>query len=139
MTRGAFCRIGFSILEKTMDSNSHQNIWEAYTRSWSEADVSKRLLLFEQCLNPDCVYTDPLIQATGYSQLSGYMSELHKNVPGVSFVSIDFKSHHDRSLTHWNMVDANENILSQGASYGLYGADGRLLQMTGFYETPGAG
>lgn len=122
-----------------MESNSQQDTWETYTRSWSEADVSKRLLLFEQCLSPDCVYTDPLIQTTGYSQLSAYMSELHKNVPGVGFITIDFNSHHDRSLTHWNMVDANENILSQGASYGLYGADGRLLQMTGFYETSGAG
>lgn len=121
-----------------MESNSHQNTWETYTRSWSERDTSKRLQLFESCLSPDCVYTDPLIQATGYDQLSGYMSELHKNVPSVRFVTTDFKNHHDRSLTHWNMIDGDGNILSQGASYGLYGADSRLLQMTGFFETPDA-
>jgi hypothetical protein len=128
----------FPTMETTMKSNSHQNTWETYTRSWSETDASKQLQLFEQCLSPDCVYTDPLIQATGYSQLSGYMSELHKNVPGVRFVTTDFKNHHDRSLTHWNMVDSGGNVLSQGASYGLYGADGRLIQMTGFYEVPTA-
>lgn len=123
-------------MQTIMESNSYQNIWETYTQSWSEIDASKRLQLFEQSLNPDCVYTDPLIQTTGYDQLSGYMAELHKNVPGVRFVTTDFKSHHDHSLTHWNMVDGNGNILSQGASYGLYGADGRLLQMTGFFELP---
>lgn len=70
--------------------------------------------------------------------MSGYMSELHKNVPGVEFVTTDFNSHHGRSLTHWNMVDGKGNILS-GASYGMYGADGRLTQMTGFFEPPGGG
>lgn len=119
-----------------MQSHSHQNTWETYTKSWSVTDTSQRLQLFNQCLSPDCAYTDPLIQATGYSQLSGYMSELHKSVPGVKFVSTDFKSHHDRSLTHWNMVDGKGNILSQGASYGVYGIDGRLTQMTGFYDPP---
>jgi hypothetical protein len=121
-----------------MESNSYRNTWETYTRSWSETDASKQLQLFEQCLNPNCVYTDPLIQATGYVQLSGYMLELHKNVPGVRFVTTDFKHHHDHSLTHWNMVNSSGNILSQGASYGLYGTDGRLIQMTGFYEAPTA-
>lgn len=122
-----------------MESNSHKNTWETYTKSWSVADPSKRLQLFEQCLNPDCVYTDPLMQATGYGQLSDYMSELNKNVPGVEFVTTDFKNHHDRSLTHWNMVDGKGNVLSQGASFGLYGIDGRLMQMTGFFEPPNAG
>ena len=121
-----------------MENNSHQATWETYTQSWSETDISKRLQLFEQSLNPECAYTDPLIQTTGYDQLSGYMAELHKNVPGVKFITTDFKIHHDRSLTRWSMVDGNGNVLSQGASYGLYGADGRLLQMTGFFELPNA-
>lgn len=121
-----------------MESNSQQITWETYTRSWSETNTSKRLQLFEECLSPDCVYTDPLTQTTGYAQLFGYMSELQKNVPGVKFVTTDFKSHHDRSLTHWSMVDDNGNVLSQGASYGMYSADGRLLQMTGFFESPNA-
>jgi hypothetical protein len=33
------------------------------------------------------------------------------------------------------MVDSNGNVLSQGASYGVYGTDGRLMQMTGFFES----
>ena len=117
-----------------MENNAQQTTWETYTRSWSETDVAKRLQLFEQSLSSECVYIDPLTQATGYEQLSGYMSELHKNVPGVIFITTDYKNHHDRSLTYWNMMDGNGNVLSQGASYGLYGVDGRLVQMTGFFE-----
>ncbi|MEQ1545676.1 nuclear transport factor 2 family protein [Methyloglobulus sp.] len=119
-----------------MTSNSYKNTWETYTQSWAEIDTSKRFALFEQCLSPGCVYTDPLMQATGYEQLSGYMTELQKNVPGVKFVTTDFKNHHDRSLTHWNMVDGEGNNLAQGTSYGLYGADGRLTQMSGFFDPP---
>ena len=105
-----------------MANNAYKNTWDNYTKSWSETDVAKRLQLFEQCLSPDCVYTDPIMQATGYAQLSGYISELQKNVPGVRFMTTDFKNRHDRSLTHWNMVDGNGNVLSQGASYGMYEA-----------------
>ncbi|MGB7816636.1 MAG: nuclear transport factor 2 family protein [Methylotenera sp.] len=119
-----------------MESNSQKHTWKIYSLSWSEVDVSKRLQLFEQSLSPDCVYTDPLIQTSGYVQLSDYMTELQKNVPGVKFIITDFESHHDRSLAHWNMVDGNGNLFIQGASYGLYGVDGRLTQMTGFYEPP---
>ncbi len=122
-----------------MDSQSQRNTWETYTKSWSVAEASKRLQLFEQCLSPACVYTDPLMQATGYGPLSGYMTELHKSVPGVVFVTTDFTCHHDRSLTHWNMVDGKGNVLSKGASYGVYGTDGRLVQMTGFFDAPNAG
>lgn len=122
-----------------MESSPNKNTWETYTKSWSEIDEPERLRLFEQSLSPDCVYTDPLIRTTGYSQLSGYMSELQKNVPGVRFETTDSKHHHDPSLTHWNMVDGAGNILSQGASFGVYGVDGRLTQMTGFFEPPAEG
>lgn len=117
-----------------MESNSHENTLETYGKSWTETDTSKRLQLFEQCLSPDCVYTDPTSQLTGYEQFSGYMSEFQRNVPGGAFVATDLQSHHGRSLMHWNMVDGEGKVLSRGASYFLYGVDGRLVQMTGFFE-----
>jgi hypothetical protein len=122
-----------------MTTKVFEETWETYTLSWSEIDSSKRIQLFGQCLSTDCVYTDPHVQTTEYGQLSDYMAELHKQVPGVQFVTTHFKSHHDRSLTHWNMVDGEGNILSQGGSYGRYGTDGRLLEMVGFFELPNAG
>ena len=121
-----------------MTSTTYEKTWEIYTQSWSEMDAIKRLELFGHCLTNDCVYTDPLMQTTGYEQLSEYMSELQRNVPGVSFVTTDFISHHGHSLAHWMMLDGNGNTLLQGASFGLYAVDGRLIQMTGFYEPPGA-
>lgn len=66
------------------------------------------------------------------------MAELQVNIPGVRFVTTEFKTHHDRSLTHWNMEDGNGNVLGIGASHFVHGTDGRLMQMTGFFDQPPA-
>ena len=119
-----------------METSSYRSTLNIYEKSWSETDPSKRLQLFKQSLSPICVYTDPNTQLTGYDQLAGYMAELQGNIPGVRFVTTEFKTHHDRSLTHWDMVDGAGNVLGKGASYFVYGSDGRLSQMTGFYDSP---
>lgn len=117
-----------------METNTYQKIWDIYTQSWGESDSVERLRLFEQSLSSECQYIDPLANVQGYEQLATYMTDLHKNVPGVRFVTTNFQAHHEHSLTHWNMVDGTGQVLSRGASYGRYGSDGRLLQMTGFYD-----
>lgn len=66
------------------------------------------------------------------------MAELQVNIPGVRFVTTEFKTHHDRSLTHWNMEDGNGNVLGIGASHFVHDTDGRLMQMTGFFDQPPA-
>ena len=122
-----------------MTTSTHQATWETYTQSWSETDVERQQHLFEQSLSPDCVYTDPMLQTTGYAQLAGYMAGLQKNLPGARFVTTQFVSHHDHSLAHWNMVDGKGNTIAPGISMGHYDTDGRLKQMTGFYEPANAG
>ena len=116
-----------------MDNGSHRETWEAYTACWSEADPAKRRQLFERCLSPECAYADPRAQLSGYEKLSDYMTEFQKSVPGGGFVLTGFEEHHGRSLARWNMVDGKGAVLAPGASFGLYGADGRLTQMSGFY------
>lgn len=122
-----------------MVSSARLNIWGVYSNTWSEPDAGRRRQMFEQCLSPDCTYTDPHIQAIGYDNLSGYITEFQKNVPGGKFVVTDFKEHHDRSLAHWDMLDGTGKTIGRGASFALYGSDGRLKQMTGFFDPPNAG
>jgi hypothetical protein len=119
----------------TMTSESQRKTWEIYASSWSESNPARRLEMFGECLQPDCVYTDPMVQLTGFDQLTGYMVELSANVPGVRFLTTDFVAHHGQSLAHWNMVGSDGQVLSHGASYGRYEANGKLLQMSGFFTT----
>jgi hypothetical protein len=88
-------------------------------------------------VSPHCDYADPLIQMGGYRALSGYMAELQKNVPGIKFVTTAFKTHHNTSLAHWNMVDGKDNLLAPGISFLNHSVDGRLVEMSGFFDPPG--
>lgn len=114
--------------------NPLQNTWEAYMKLWAQRDRVKRLKQFEQCLNPTCTYTDPMAQISGYEFLCSYISEFQENVPGGIFITTDFTHHHARSLAHWDMLDSRGKCLSQGASFALYGTDGRVMQMTDFFD-----
>jgi SnoaL-like domain len=119
-----------------MDSTSAKTIWDIYTAAWSEPSPAKRTALFEQSLDPQCVYTDPTVQANGYGPLSDYMAQLRSNIPGIRFVTTDFSFHNEHILTHWQMLDGKSQMLAQGSSYGKYGANGRVTQMTIFFAEP---
>lgn len=117
---------------------SLQSMWEIYTASWSEPDSARRLRMFEDCLDAQCTYTDPLTQVSGYAALSQYMSDFQKSTPGARFVTTLFKSHHMRSLVNWDMQAASGKVLSHGVSFAMYNEQGRLLHMTGFFDLPGS-
>ena len=118
-----------------MTAESQRKTWETYASSWSEMNPARRLGLFGECLQTDCVYADPAVQVMGFEHLASYMVEVSTKVPGVRFITTAFVAHHGQSLAHWNMVRGDGQVVSQGASYARYGADGKLLQMSGFFAT----
>jgi hypothetical protein len=115
-----------------MKNDARKTTWELYTSTWSEAHADTRVKMLERSVHPDYAYTDPNVQARGHIQLSDYMAEFQKNVPGGKFVTTKFEQHHDRCLVHYDLVGVDESVLTTGASYGVFGADGRLVQMVGF-------
>lgn len=115
-----------------MENDAQRVTWNIYTNSWSEIDAEKRATLLGQSVHPDYTYTDPNLHTSGYDRLSEYMAQFQKNVPGGKFVTSKFEKHHDRCLVHYDLVSHDGNVLTQGASYGMFGADGRLVQMVGF-------
>lgn len=115
-----------------------KNIWETYASAWKAETVAQKLAIFEQCLTEDCTYTDPLAQTKGWVELSAYMLDFHKQIPGGHFVSTYFLAHHGKSIVKWDMCAGDGSKVGEGISYGQYNADGKLVAMTGFYETPEA-
>lgn len=109
-------------------------IWETYAESW-KVPADEKKARYVDSLAPDCVYTDPLTQAQGWDELLAYMVEFHQQVPGGHFVTKRFEVHHDVSLAHWDMVAGDGSVVGEGASYGRYGDDGKLVAMTGFFAT----
>ena len=116
--------------------NPLKNTWDAYMKLWAQHDEVLRLKQIEQCLNPACMYVDPVAQISGHVFICDYISEFHKNSPGRVFVTQDFTFHHSRSLAHWDLLNSEGKFLSHGASFALYDTDGRVMQMTDFFDPP---
>jgi hypothetical protein len=111
-------------------------VWQRYTESWSAASESAKREIFEQCLAPSCAYSDPLMQARGWDELSAYIVTFQRQLPGARFVTEYFLAHHGRSIARWKMLNGAGAEIGSGISYGEYDAQNRLVAMTGFFETP---
>lgn len=111
-------------------------VWESYVSAWRAATADEKQAIFATCLVPDCVYTDPLVQVRGWAALTRYMLDFQQQIPGGHFVTQRFIEHHQRSIASWKMLNADAIAVSEGVSYAEYDAQGRLLAMTGFFETP---
>lgn len=113
-----------------------QRTWETYTSSWkAESSLAKRDI-FDKCLDPACTYTDPNAQASSWDQLLSYMVEFHQQVPGGHFVTTYFLAYNNQSIAKWNMKTGDDKIIGEGISYCKYNANGKLVEITGFFETP---
>ena len=105
-----------------MSQQPLQSIWDTYTASWKADSAADRTALFTESLDPACTYNDPLATAQGWDQLTAYMDDFHRQVPGGHFVTHYFASHNQ--------------VIGEGVSYGRYNDRNRLVAMTGFFETP---
>ena len=117
-------------------SASKQAMWEKYASAWKEATAKGKADVLRSSAAADCVYTDPVTIASGHEELIAYMLAFHQQVPGGHFVTTYFLTHHDVSISKWNMLSGDGIVIGDGVSYGQYNEQGMLVAMTGFFETP---
>jgi len=108
-------------------------VWETYRTSWSNDNSVERTEELQKIMTEDFEYRDPNIDLKGYEELSDYMSEFQKEFVGASFTIQDFQVHHDRSLAHWNMINAENEVVGNGTDFAIY-ENGKLKQVTGFFK-----
>jgi hypothetical protein len=107
-------------------------LWNRYAATWSLANEQREGEL-AACLADDVTYCDPNHSAAGRAALSDYMEQFQRSVPGGRFRILSVLYHHDRSLAEWTLHSADAQLLQRGTSFGLFAADGRLLNITGFF------
>ena len=117
-------------------SHTLKNTWETYTSSWKATSADAKRSIFEKCLDKDCTYTDPISHTEDWDALLNYMLEFHQQIPGGHFVTTYFLAHHKQSIAKWDMKNGNDIFLGEGISYGKFSNEGKLLSMSGFFETP---
>jgi len=117
-------------------TNNAKEIWETYTASWKAVQAAEKRAIFEKCLDEKCQYNDPLVKTNGWEELAAYMLDFHQQIPGGHFVTHYFLAHSNKSIARWEMRNGDNVVLGDGISYGEYNQDGKLISMTGFFETP---
>jgi hypothetical protein len=117
-----------------MTDEAAQHTWETYASAWKAGSEADKRAALEASVDAACVYRDPLTQAEGHDALVATMLEFHRSVPGGHFETTYFLAHHGRSIARWTMRSGDGAAIGEGVSYGEYGAHGRLVAMTGFFE-----
>ncbi len=117
-------------------TRNYREVWDNYAASWRVKTTAEKRALYQRSLTPDCQYIDPLAAATGWDELETYMLEFHRQIPGGHFVTTKFLSHNDRCVAQWEMRNADEVVVGDGISYGVFDSQGKLTSMTGFFELP---
>ncbi len=95
---------------------------------------TERLERLMETVSPEITYTDPNISLTGIAAFSEYMAGFQANVPNTSFQIRDVLDHHGRTLSHWNMVSADNTVVGTGTSFAELTSDGKLANITGFFS-----
>lgn len=116
-----------------MEESNIKEIWETYRTCWSEAHSSKRNIRLQEIISDDFEYHDPNIEIEGYLQLSDYMIQFQKEFVGCSFIITDFNVHHNKSLAHWNMISANNEVVGNGVDFASY-THSKLKTITSFFK-----
>jgi hypothetical protein len=106
-----------------------------YTSAWNAATQVEKRAALEASVSDRGVYRDPLTLAEGHDALVATMLAFHERVPGGHFETTSFLAHNGRSVACWTMLGAGRARLGDGISYGEYDAAGRLVAMTGFFES----
>lgn len=118
-----------------MHNEAYLATWTAYQSAWSsDIDASERQELLTGTVAEDCFFTDPTDQGHGLAELIAKIGRSNQRFPGAAFRNKTFVDHHAQALITWTMIDGAGLPFVQGTSYVCFGADGRLTQMTGFFD-----
>lgn len=109
----------------------------AYVAAWNEADEGKRRALLEKGWADDGVYTDPTAQVSGREALVQHLGKLIQKFPDHQvLLTSGVDEHHGRLQFTWTRVGPDGRSIRNGIDFGELAADGRLLQITGFFGPP---
>ena len=108
--------------------------WTTYQAAWSDIPDEERRTLLAKSVDARCAYSDPTDSCVGVEALIARIEQSQKKMPGARFQNDKFLNHHDQGLSEWTMFDGKGAKFATGTSYARFGADGRLTQMTGFFE-----
>jgi hypothetical protein len=110
---------------------------DGYFAMWNETDPAQRREVIEATWSPEASYVDPLFAADGPDALDAMVAGVHSQYPGHRFRltgAVDI--HHDRARWGWELAPESGPPVAVGVDFAVLDADGRLREVTGFFEQP---
>jgi hypothetical protein len=113
---------------------------DGYFAMWNESDSGRRRETIVATWSQDARYVDPLFGADGHDALDALVAAVHEQYPGHRFRrtgAVDV--HHDRVRWGWELTGPNGSPpIVAGVDFAVLAPDGRLRDVTGFFEQPAA-
>lgn len=111
---------------------------DGYFAMWNETDQARRREVIEATWTSDASYVDPMFDAEGQDALDAMVAGVHEQFPGHRFRptgTVDV--HNDRARWGWELtVPSDGSTVVSGVDFAVLAADGRLREVTGFFEQP---
>ncbi len=119
-----------------MPNEAYRATWATYQAAWGDVSSAERQELLSKSVSDNCVYTDPQGQANNRAELIAYIEGFRQAMPGYTFKNHTFLDHHAQSMAGWILHDASGAEAQPGSSWAHYGEDGRITNVSGFFEAP---
>jgi SnoaL-like domain len=115
---------------------SIREVIDGYFAMWNETDSARRRLIIEATWTPDASYIEPLMVAEGHEALSDGVAGLQAQFPEHTLRPLGHvDTHHDRVRWSWELFGPNgDEPMAAGTNVGVLSPDGRLRQVTGFFD-----
>lgn len=111
---------------------------DGYFAMWNETDQARRREVIEATWTSDASYVDPMFDAEGQDALDAMVAGVHEQFPGHRFRptgTVDV--HNDRARWGWELTGSSDgSTVVSGVDFAVLAADGRLREVTGFFEQP---
>lgn len=121
----------------TTATTSTERTVERYFEMWNEPDAARRRAVIAEAWAPDARYVDPLHSAAGADALDAMVAGLHETYPGHFFrLTEPVDAHNDRARWGWEFAAPDGTPVMLGVDFAVVDADGRLREVTGFFEQP---
>ena len=119
--------------------SSAESVVSRYCDAWSEADPAKREIAVAAVWAERGEYMDSQpVHVTGREALAAEIVKFQQHFPGAHFRCEAVRAHHGFVGYTWLMVMADGTERFRGVDFGEIDADGRLIRIVSFFDTPQA-
>jgi uncharacterized protein YndB with AHSA1/START domain len=111
---------------------------DAYTRAWNEPDPVVRSALLAESFAAAATFRDRFVVIEDRDSLNAHIGAVQRYRPGLRLERLGPPDQcHMMARSAWRVVDAAGVPRGTGVDYFRIGADGRLLEATGFWDPAG--